>query len=103
MVLAIFNGSIGYAIRRKQQALRHAYIERAENLIEDEAKVDARLLLDRLSARSDEPLWEIESARRIVEVVDYVSQVHSFVLSDPLMTRPSVPAPSKGARLEDCA
>jgi hypothetical protein len=100
IVLAVFHGCIGYAVRRRQRTLRHTLLKQAENLIEEEVKVDARLLLDRLSAGQDKPSWEIESARRVVEVVDYVSQVHDFLLSDPLIGQPGVAATRTRSRLE---
>jgi hypothetical protein len=101
--LAFFHGCLGYAVRRKQQLLREKYLEQAESLIEDEVKVDARLLVDRYSARVDEPWQEMESARRIIELVDYVSDVHTFVLANPVMARLSFSRTTTDARLSDYA
>jgi hypothetical protein len=99
--LAFFYGCVAYAVRRKQRLLREKYLEQAESLIEDEVKVDARLLVDRYSARVDEPWQEMESARRIIELVDYVSDVHTFVLANPVMARLSFSRTTTDARLSE--
>jgi hypothetical protein len=90
IVLALVQGCIAYWVRSRQRSVRDQYLKRAENFIEAEVKADARVLLDCLALRSDQPMYEIESARRIVELVDYVSDVHGFLLANPLFARSKI-------------
>lgn len=52
--------------------------------------MDARLLRDRISSwKGEEPGVEADSVRRFIEIVDYVSEVHRFILTNPIIARES--------------